>query len=261
MILNLEAIAKFNWAIAEWNAYFEKKYTPEDKVGNGQHLFCGLSETIIKHDSSYSIYSCLKSEKYKSPYKRTDFIGLGRVFVSKTTDLVLQSGSAPIDWVKWFEEEIELEKKKLLARFQSILTKKQTILKIQIQGLKNEINQQRHPNISEGTISEYEEEKQLIEDKYNQQYQTLIEEGTKQKTKIETLIKKETEVTQKQTQELFSKSLIPLKASTQLQNYEGQANKLADLKNEVVKLDSEIMNYTSIDYWGYLERLGGKKRH
>jgi DNA-binding helix-hairpin-helix protein with protein kinase domain len=156
--------------------------------------------------------------------------------------------------------DFELEKKKLLADFQSILTKKQTILKIQIQGLKNEINQQRHPTISENIISDYETEKQRIEEKYNQQYQILIEEGAKQKTKIETLIKKETEVTQKQTQELFSKSLIPLKASTQLQNYEGQANKLSDLKNEVAKLDSEVMSYEPINFLNYLERLGGKKR-
>lgn len=157
--------------------------------------------------------------------------------------------------------DFKIGKEKLLADFQSLLTKKQTILKIQIQGLKNEINQQRHPTISEDTISDYQEEKQRIEEKYNQQYQILIEEGAKQKAKIETLILEQNQVTQKQTQELFSKSLIPLKASSQLQSYEAEDNKLVDLKNEAAKLDNEIMSHNFINYWNYLERLGGKKNN
>jgi len=84
--------------------YFEQDY--EQK--KSEHLLCGLRETIVEYKSSYVIAWCIKSEKYTSIHKRTQFIGGGGLFVSKHTDLIQMSGSAPFtDWEEWFELEID----------------------------------------------------------------------------------------------------------------------------------------------------------
>ena len=88
--------------------YFKLKHInkPWYKEGNYQHLICGRRETISEHESSYSIYWCLVSEKYLSRSKRSISGGAGALFISKKMDLIKWSGSAPIDWVEWFELEV-----------------------------------------------------------------------------------------------------------------------------------------------------------
>lgn len=83
--------------------YFELEY----KEKRNSDLFCGLRDSIMEHKSSYSISWCIKKQKYWSKVKRSVFIGGGRVFLSKETDLIKMSGSAPTnDWEEWFELEI-----------------------------------------------------------------------------------------------------------------------------------------------------------
>lgn len=74
----------------------------------GSSLKYGLKETITEHERSYSISWCLDSEKYIAPHKRTVQVGIGKLFISKETDLIKMSGSSPFeDWVKWFELAID----------------------------------------------------------------------------------------------------------------------------------------------------------
>lgn len=86
------------------DSYFEQDYAQK----KSENLLCGLRETIVEKKSSYAIGWCLKSEKYMSSHKRTEFVGGGALFVSKHTDLIQMSGSAPFtDWEEWFELEID----------------------------------------------------------------------------------------------------------------------------------------------------------
>ncbi len=69
-------------------------------------LYSGFRETISEHKESYSIFWGLKSEKYTSTIKKTLLVGVGALFLSKTTDLIEMSGSGPHNWEEWFELEI-----------------------------------------------------------------------------------------------------------------------------------------------------------
>ncbi|MGB0985401.1 MAG: protein kinase domain-containing protein, partial [Saprospiraceae bacterium] len=153
--------------------------------------------------------------------------------------------------------DFRLEKEGVLANLQSILNKKQQVLKEQIRALRTELNREKHPNHSDEVVLAYEGERQRIAERYDQEYETLLEEGAKQKAKIEVLIAKQNEETEHKTLVLVSNSVVPFKAGTQLQNYEQQSNQLVDLKNESAKLDSEIMSYESINFGAYLERFFG----
>lgn len=48
-------------------------------------LYSGFRETISEHKESYSIFWGLKSEKYTSTIKKTLLVGVGALFLSKTT--------------------------------------------------------------------------------------------------------------------------------------------------------------------------------
>jgi hypothetical protein len=107
------------------NQYFLNKV----ESGVDEKLWCGLRPTIMEHDLSYSIHCCLNVEKYLSSNKRTVSIGSGALFLSKKTELVAFSGSAPgTDWVEWFELEIKNEEIYWLLEI-DYKTKKITALK------------------------------------------------------------------------------------------------------------------------------------
>lgn len=88
------------------NDFFLERY----KEGIDETLFCGLRRTIVAHKSCYSIAFCLATEQYVAPLKRTVLVGNGALLLSQKSDFIAIAGSAPRDWIEWFElEENHLE--------------------------------------------------------------------------------------------------------------------------------------------------------
>lgn len=71
---------------------------------NTEEVLVSIGDTIKEYENSCSIYTCYKSDLYKSPSKRTRFLGLGKTFCSKNSDTVKLVATYPNDWVRWFDE-------------------------------------------------------------------------------------------------------------------------------------------------------------
>ncbi|WP_196888323.1 hypothetical protein [Aureivirga sp. CE67] len=82
--------------------YFEKNF----KEDASYEQLCGLREGVMEYDYCYTIPKILTKDKYVSSVKRTTWIGTGSLLVSKITDDIELTGSAPVDWVRKFELKI-----------------------------------------------------------------------------------------------------------------------------------------------------------
>ncbi len=86
------------------NEYFELEHKTQKKP----RLLCGLRESIKEHKLCYSIDWCIKTEKYLSRVKRTGWVGVGELMVSKLYDKFQRMGSSPgIDWIHFFELDVQ----------------------------------------------------------------------------------------------------------------------------------------------------------
>lgn len=107
----------------------------------------------------------------------------------------------------------------------------------------------------ENDLTEFNIAKKLIEEKYNKDYQLILNEGKKSQKGIGKAIREVKAETSKKTNIVFSKNIIPFDASSKFNEYEQEAKLLLQLKEENAKTEVELKSYQDITFWKYMEMV------
>lgn len=134
-----------------------------------------------------------------------------------------------------------------------ILNRERTKIKKELMDLQRQIDDAKKMVIAEEELEAFNEAKKLIEEKYNEEYQIIVEEGKKKQAEIQDLIAVQREDTNKNVEQLFSKSIIPYDAGANFGRYEQESKQLIQIRQEVAKSKGVMNSYDEINFWKYME--------
>ena len=107
----------------------------------------------------------------------------------------------------------------------------------------------------ENYLAEFNAAKQLIEEKYNKDYQLILSEGEKSQKEFYKAIKEVKAETSIKTDAVFSTNIIPFDASSKFKSYEQEAKRLIQLKKENAETEIDLKSYENITFWKYMEMV------
>ncbi len=198
-----------------------------------------ISTQLFKNETS------LKISKVKKPYLENEALNE----IHERMRQINQDKKANLEQIR---KEYDEQKKVVLKEKQIILDQKRNLFSQKIKAAKSTLNQKNNKSTE---IEAFEKAKNLIEEEYNQRYQKIIEIGEKLKKATIAVMKNEQEATKEKTEKLFSKSIIPIDAGSQYQNYEDEARKLVELKQEKAQAEGEVKSFEEINFWRYMELI------
>ncbi|WP_075341948.1 hypothetical protein [Tenacibaculum agarivorans] len=226
--------------LTEVDLFFDTEY----KNGENPYAVCGLRETIKEHKLCYSISWCQKKDKYISPAKRSGWVGVGPLMISKNFDLFQRMGSAiGPDWIYLFELDIQnLEEyfyvevpyqKQNTALLKSVLQCTEEELLDKIDDNENIIFSE-----SKAWIDNYASFQSIVDKLNAEGISCKVQIKTREKIKVEKVINEDNIETEDDTEEVHE-NLIPLAVNNEwiykqsIYNKKSEKAKIATIANTV----------------------------
>ncbi len=153
------------------------------------------------------------------------------------------------------EDDFKRKRAEILKDKERILNRERTKIRKELMDLQRQIEEAKKTKIADEELVAFEEAKKLIEEKYNKEYQIIVEEGKKKQEKIQQLILEQKKETEQNVTQLFSKSIIPYDAGTQFKTFEQESQNLVKMRLEVAKSKGKMDSFDEVNFWKYMELI------
>jgi len=151
------------------------------------------------------------------------------------------------------EDEFKRKYAEVMKNKERILNRERTKIRKEVMDLQRQVDESKKMKIADEELVAFNEAKQLIEEKYNVEYQLIVEEGKKKQAKFQQLIEKQKQGTAQDITKLFSKSIIPYDASKNFNSYEQESKRLVQMREQVAKSKGMMNSYEEVNFWKYME--------